>query len=66
MTAAKTDSLANLMHTLDAAAVLADVSRRTLERAIAKRELRAKKVGRGVRVRHGDLQAWIDALPDAS
>ena len=45
------------------AAHLLGVSRSTLERLLRAGELRAVKVGTGVRVRRADLSAYIAALP---
>lgn len=72
MTAAVTapDKLA---YSMANAAVVADVSVKTIQRAIRAGGLRAKTVpgrGRGgsgqiVRILHDDLKAWLDGLPDA-
>lgn len=62
-----TDKLA---YSMAGAAVIADVSVKTIQRAIRSGELRAKTIrGRGkgqmVRILRVDLEAWLQGLPDA-
>ena len=47
------------------AAVATDLSEKTVQRAIRSGALRAKKIGRGVRILHIDLVEWLKELPDA-
>jgi excisionase family DNA binding protein len=47
------------------AAVATDLSEKTVQRAIRSGALRAKKVGRGVRILRPDLEEWLATLPDA-
>lgn len=48
------------------AAELYDVSQDTIRKAIASRDLPAKKVGSHIRVGTADLRDWFANLPDAS
>ena len=48
------------------AAVATDLSEKTVQRAIRSGALRAKKIGRGVRILHPDLVEWLKELPDAT
>ncbi len=43
-----------------------DLSPDMIRKAIAARELPAKKVGNAIRIDVDDLDAWFKALPDAS
>lgn len=59
-----------LAYSMGSAAVAADVSTKTLQRAIRAGELRAKTVrgrgqGQSVRILRADLEAWLEGLPDA-
>lgn len=48
------------------AAAMYGVSRDTIYAAVNKRELPAKKVGRGIRIDVSALREWFNNLPDAS
>jgi len=52
-------------YSIATAAVAADVSPKTIQRAIRSGALRAKQVGRLVRIMHADLEAWLEGHPDA-
>ena len=54
-----------IAYSLATAAVAVDFSEKTLTRAIRSGQLKAKKVGRAVRIKRADLEAWIDSCPDA-
>lgn len=45
------------------AAAATDVSETTIRDAINKQVLPAYRVGRAVRIRVADLEAWVDSLP---
>jgi len=53
--------------TLDGAAAELALSERTIRRAIAAGDLPAYKVGKSVRIRRADLEAWLESkrLPNA-
>lgn len=51
---------------INTAAELYDVSRDTIRKAVASRDLPAKKVGAHIRIGTADLREWFDRLPDAS
>lgn len=46
----------------DRAAVLVDVSPAEIDRAIARGDLTARKLGRRVLIRYSDLDAWISSV----
>lgn len=48
-----------------AAAEIKSVNKESLLRAIRADKLRAKKWGRGYRIKASDLDAWFDSLDDA-
>jgi excisionase family DNA binding protein len=52
-------------YSIATAAVAADVSPKTIQRAIRSGGLRAKQVGRLVRIMRADLEAWLEGHPDA-
>lgn len=59
-----------LAYSMASAAAAADVSTKTLQRAIRSGDLRAKTVrgrgqGQNVRILRADLEAWLEGLPDA-
>lgn len=54
-----------LAYSMASAAVATDLSEKTVQRAISSGALRAKKIGRGVRILHPDLVEWLKGLPDA-
>jgi excisionase family DNA binding protein len=54
-----------LAYSMASAAVVTDLSEKTVQRAIRSGALRAKKVGRGVRILRLDLEEWLTELPDA-
>lgn len=54
-----------LAYSMASAAVVTDLSEKTVQRAIRSGALRAKKVGRGVRILRVDLDEWLTTLPDA-
>lgn len=54
-----------LAYSMASAAVATDLSEKTVQRAIRSGALRAKKIGRGVRILHPDLVEWLKELPDA-
>lgn len=67
-----TAELDKLAYSMDSAALVLDVSVKTVQRAIRAGQLRAKTIpGRGsgdrqmVRIRRVDLEAYLAALPDA-
>ncbi|MDR1806454.1 MAG: helix-turn-helix domain-containing protein [Propionibacteriaceae bacterium] len=53
-------SLDNRLSTLDQVAEDLNLCRKTLDRAIARGELRAYKIGRAVRLRPHDVDKWIE------
>lgn len=53
------------LHSIRRAADVTDLSPDTIRRAVQRRELRAKRVGRDIRIYDADLWQWIDSMPDA-
>lgn len=58
-------STARLTYSPGEVAETTGLSIETVRRLIAKRDLPAKRVGTRQIVRHVDLEAFLDALPDA-
>jgi excisionase family DNA binding protein len=52
-------------HTPDEAAALMRVNKETILRAIRAGDLKAKKQGRGYRIKGSDLEHWYDGWEDA-